>query len=175
MLIDLSQVVSQRHTPVEARVPLETEMVRIGGRAHPVADKAEARVQVEHRKGKEIQVRMQARLSIWIPCDRCLTPVEVPFQLDIERRVDLDKADGELTEELDESGFLEGMFLDTERLLYDGLLTEWPMKVLCKEDCKGICRICGQDLNRGECRCKPQDPDPRMSVIREIFEKSKEV
>jgi uncharacterized protein len=61
-------------------------------------------------------------------------------------------------------------------LVYDEVLTEWPLKVLCKEDCKGICSQCGANLNHETCSCKHEERlDPRMAAISDIFSKFKEV
>ena len=60
-------------------------------------------------------------------------------------------------------------------LVYEEILLGFPMKVLCQEDCKGICKVCGANLNQGECGCVRTEPDPRMSVIRDIFNNVKEV
>ena len=43
------------------------------------------------------------------------------------------------------------------------------------EDCKGICSVCGQNLNEGTCDCEDTGLDPRMSVIRDVFKNFKEV
>ena len=48
-------------------------------------------------------------------------------------------------------------------------------EVLCREDCKGICNRCGANLNHTECSCDRSSPDPRMSVIQDLFQKFKEV
>ena len=47
--------------------------------------------------------------------------------------------------------------------------------VIDKEDCKGICRRCGANLNLSECQCPKTEPDPRMAAIQDIFNKFKEV
>ena len=44
-----------------------------------------------------------------------------------------------------------------------------PMKILCKDDCKGLCPICGKDLNDGDCNCKAP-VDPRFDVLSSFFE-----
>ena len=80
-----------------------------------------------------------------------------------------------MTENLDESNYIDGYCLDADQLLYNEILTEWPMKVLCSQDCKGICSVCGQNLNEGTCSCEGQGLDPRMSVIRDVFKNFKEV
>ena len=110
-----------------------------------------------------------------IPCDRCLEPVRTELFLDFTKDVDLDVADGEQTEELDETNYIDGYALDVEQLLYNEILIGWPTKILCSEDCKGICNVCGQNLNQGTCDCEDTSLDPRMSVIRDVFKNFKEV
>ena len=70
---------------------------------------------------------------------------------------------------------MAGYDLDVDKLVYGEILMNWPMQVLCKEDCKGICSHCGKDLNEGPCSCEQESPDPRMAAIRDIFSKFKEV
>lgn len=43
--------------------------------------------------------------------------------------------------------------LDINELAISDLLLQLPTKILCREDCKGLCYVCGQDLNEGECNC----------------------
>ena len=77
--------------------------------------------------------------------------------------------------ELDEKNYIDGYNLDVDKLLYNEILIGWPMKILCREDCKGICSVCGQNLNEGTCDCEDTGLDPRMSVIRDVFKNFKEV
>ena len=59
--------------------------------------------------------------------------------------------------------------------VYNEILMRFPMKTLCREDCKGLCLKCGKNLNEGECGCDRASLDPRMSAIRDIFNNFKEV
>ena len=81
----------------------------------------------------------------------------------------------ERAEALEEQPYLQGYELDVDQLVCDELLLNLPMKVLCKEDCKGICNRCGANLNRTDCNCDRSSLDPRMSVIMDIFNQFKEV
>ena len=87
----------------------------------------------------------------------------------------MSKTESERTEDLDEQPYVSGYNLDVDRLLSNELLLNLPMKVLCREDCKGICNRCGANLNHTECSCDRSSPDPRMSVIQDLFQKFKEV
>ena len=54
------------------------------------------------------------------------------------------------------------------------LLMNMPMKILCREDCKGICNRCGANLNEGTCHCEEEPKDPRMAAILDIFREAAE-
>ncbi|MDD6168654.1 MAG: DUF177 domain-containing protein, partial [Lachnospiraceae bacterium] len=54
-------------------------------------------------------------------------------------------------------------------------LVNWPAKVLCKPDCKGICPKCGTNLNLETCDCEQGELDPRMAAFQDVFNKFKEV
>ena len=117
----------------------------------------------------------EASLTLAIPCDRCLEEVEVPFVLQFERTADLSAKEDAPTPEAEDQSYIEGYNLDVNQLVCSEILVSWPSKVLCSEDCKGICPTCGTNLNLGTCDCQPTDLDPRMAKIQEIFSKFKEV
>ena len=84
---------------------------------------------------------------------------------EIERKLDMKLTDEDRVNDLDESSYLTGMDLDVDQLVYLEVLMSWPLKVLCKEDCKGICSRCGKNLNEGPCGCclLYTSPSPRDS------------
>ena len=175
MLINLSDVLSDQHKTVEETVRLEMEEIRMKSGTYPIISKEPVHVRVEHIRGKELLVNAETRIVVAIPCDRCLDDVKREFVLDCAKHVDVGLSDAELTEELDESNFIDGYHLDVDKLLFHEILSSWPTKVLCREDCKGLCLKCGKNLNEGECGCDRASLDPRMSAIRDIFNNFKEV
>ena len=175
MFINLSDVLSEHHKTIEANIPVEmTEFVASFGR-FPIVEKQEAHIVVKHVKQRELSIKGKVRLVLEIPCDRCLEPVKVPFDLDFTKNVDLQETDDVQDDELDEKNYIDGFNLDVDKLLYNEILIGWPMKILCSETCKGICNVCGQNLNKGSCDCEDTSLDPRMSVIRDVFKNFKEV
>ena len=80
-----------------------------------------------------------------------------------------------IKEQLDENNYIAGYELDVDALIADEMVLQWPMKILCKEDCKGICKVCGTNLNKSTCDCDQTVPDPRMAVFSDIFNQFKEV
>lgn len=175
MLINLSDVLSDQHKTVEETVRLEMEEIRLQSGTYPIISKEPVHVKVERIRGKELLITAETRLSVMIPCDRCLEDVKREFELNCVKHVDVGLSDAELTEELDESNFIDGYHLDVDKLLFHEILSSWPTKVLCREDCKGLCNVCGQNLNTGSCNCEDTGLDPRMSVVRDLFKNFKEV
>ena len=113
-------------------------------------------------------------VSLKALCDRCLKETEISLQIEFEREcASPDFAVAEEDEELHD--FMEGYGLDVKALLYNEITVNWPVKILCREDCKGLCLVCGHDLNVGDCGCDTFVPDPRMAALKDIFETTKEV
>ena len=79
-------------------------------------------------------------------CDRCLEEVPTRLSLQFERVA----ASPEITNEdelVDDLSFMEGYQLNVEIFVHNEIIGNWPAKILCKEDCKGLCPVCGQNLN----------------------------
>lgn len=177
MLLDLSCVLSEQHKPIDESVSLSMEEFSISGGTYPVLSRENAHISVEYAGRRKLNVNGTCRLTIGIPCDRCLTMVPTEFDLDFSRTVRCgdNEAASDETDELDENNYIDGYYLDTDGLIRNEILVGWPMKVLCSESCKGICNVCGQNLNEGTCDCEDTGIDPRMSVIRDVFKNFKEV
>ena len=62
-----------------------------------------------------------------------------------------------------------GRVIDVMPQIQESVITLLPMKVLCREDCKGICPNCGKDLNEGECNCKNEITDPRLEALQNFI------
>ena len=107
-------------------------------------------------------------------CARCLAPVTGEFTFDLEKTVAPRDLLGDLDEDkLDEFAIIEDGFLDMDEQLLEQLQMEFPMRFLCREDCKGLCPKCGKNLNEGECDCDHTDFDPRLEPLRKLLEQMK--
>ena len=60
--------------------------------------------------------------------------------------------------------------LDLDELLRADILLELPTKYLCREDCKGLCAVCGKNLNDGPCNCNLHQIDPRLEVLKQLID-----
>ena len=143
--------------------------------SYPVEKASPLSLTITNKGKKVLQLEGKITLEVVIPCARCLEDVRTTLEIDFDKEVDMKLSEEERLDALDESDFLHGYNLDVDKLVYGEALLNWPSRVLCKEDCKGLCNVCGQNLNRKTCNCDSTDLDPRMAKIRDIFSNFKEV
>ena len=63
----------------------------------------------------------------------------------------------------------EGEVFDTAEFVENLLLLKLPMKFLCDEECKGLCPVCGTNLNTSECDCKEHQIDERFAKLKDLL------
>ena len=97
-------------------------------------------------------VRGIARAVIQSPCARCLKPTETIVEAELEEAFVRDKGEDTVVEE--DQYMYSGHVLELDEAVRTALLLEMPTRVLCKEDCRGLCDQCGADLNINECSCQ---------------------
>ena len=107
-------------------------------------------------------------------CARCLSKVNGTFSLDLEKTVAPRNLLSGLDEDkLDDYAIIEDGFLDMDEQLRAQIEMEFPVRFLCREDCKGLCQRCGKNLNEGECGCVEKEIDPRMAPLQKLLEQMK--
>ena len=175
MLIDLSRVLTHEGKKLNMTIEPSGGSYVCEMGSFPYVGKNSVSLMITHTENQVIRLEGEGTITVLIPCSRCLENVEVPISIEISEEIDMKLTDQERIESLDESSYIQDKQLDTEKLLHNEILIRWPMRVLCKEDCKGICSRCGANLNQGSCDCDTADLDPRMAVITDIFKNFKEV
>ncbi|MBQ6886124.1 MAG: DUF177 domain-containing protein [Lachnospiraceae bacterium] len=175
MLINLTDVLTSEGKTEEQQVVIEMTSFSNGLEEYMIVEKSPLDLKISNMSKGKARVEGKAKIVLKMNCDRCLKEVDEVLNLDIFREVFAPDEIAESTDEKGDQTFMEGYQLNVEDLINDEILLSLPMKVLCKEDCKGICRQCGKDLNEGECGCDTFVPDPRMAVIKDIFNANKEV
>lgn len=164
MKIDLTEALAVDQADWKTTCSLTMDQVSFVMGTFPIVEKSPVQVRVHHKQAMQLDVVLDMSLCVEIPCDRCLKTVKVPLSVHAERSLDLADADRP-------SYASEGKLLDIDELVFHDLLLHWPARVLCRDDCKGICPVCGADLNAGDCGCDRQVLDPRMAAIQDIFNK----
>ena len=120
-----------------------------------------------------INVKGNISGSVEIDCTRCLQPVERPLQVDFDVEYLTEGglgSDGEHeihTSDL-ETDELQSNTLDLTQLVREQILLNIPEQFFCKEDCKGLCEKCGENLNLVDCNCAQDEIDPRWSALKDL-------
>jgi DUF177 domain-containing protein len=113
------------------------------------------------------------KTTLELPCSRCLEPFRSPVESHFDLRYQphaQNSGEGEREIEEDDltTAFYENDQIDLGQLMTEQFYLALPMKPLCASDCKGLCPVCGRNLNRETCDCKPEWDDPRLAALREL-------
>ncbi len=103
-----------------------------------------------------------------VTCGRCLEPFKLDFKAKFEEIFYSNLIDGQ--EPSEEWVKFEGSKLDITDEAIKSILADLPMKVLCDENCKGLCPVCGINRNQKECNCKNEDIDPRLEALKRLLD-----
>ena len=103
------------------------------------------------------------------PCSRCLQDARLHVDREMEASFlkaleDAEEGEAELDEGDLDTDYYSGDSIDLRAVLTEQVLLDLPMKILCSDDCKGLCSQCGADLNGDDCGCEPP-VDPRLSPL----------
>jgi uncharacterized protein len=121
----------------------------------------------------EVFVNGHVETRAQVECDRCLKPVELPVSADFELEYITgseyeSSAAVELTEAEMSVSVFDGEAIDVDEIVKEQILLAVPTRMLCREDCKGICPQCGTDRNLGECDCVTKEIDPRWAALKNL-------
>lgn len=138
-----------------------------------------------HRDGELAVVSCEARVRVNLPCARCLEPtgkdVVGSFTVVVRRLREGELPPDQSEEEIDIGGEEDVRYiprdqytLDIADLVRDVLLLAVPLKLLCDEECRGLCPTCGVNLNTSRCDCRANPADSRWQRLSGLFDDGKE-
>ncbi len=149
-LDDLGLRAGQRHDTVYG---MDIAPITFGGAEFVAVVPEGVHVIVERIAGGHL-LRLDMTAKVFGPCSRCLA--EVCRELHAEQEEFIPSADGGWADsESVSSPFVEGMVVDLTGLSREAVVLALPDRVLCSEDCRGLCSTCGAELNKGGCACPP--------------------
>ena len=125
------------------------------------------------RTGKGIEVTGAIRTAVVLPCARCLKEFTLPVELAFEESFLLPRyapaeEDTELADDDMDVSFLPEEGIDLKDIVAEQIWLNIPIKPLCDEGCKGLCSVCGADLNRGDCGCERRYKDDRFAALKTL-------
>ena len=132
----------------------------------------EVRGRVRRRKS-EAELAGELHTRVAISCGRCLTPVELPVDVDFDERfVEAvswrEEEQHELQPEDLNLSVFDGETIELDDLVKEEILLALPGHVLCREDCQGLCPVCGIDRNAATCNCETKPVDARWQKLKDL-------
>lgn len=127
------------------------------------------------RTDKGIWTSAALEFQKWSVCSRCLSRFRLPVKFSVEEEylptVDVNTGEPLRAAERDEGVFTinNHHVLDLREAMRQYEIALTPMKPLCREDCAGLCPVCGASLNEGSCTCATEARDPRWSALSELL------
>jgi uncharacterized protein len=137
---------------------------------------------LEHRGARQVisDIRLRADFQgrFEVLCARCLEPVEhtLSEHLDLIFRplgADAGSPERAISTSDAEIGYYQDGGLVLEDVLREQVLLSMPARILCREDCKGLCPSCGRNLNQEACACDAVPSDPRWNALADFRGKMK--
>lgn len=164
MLLDLSKTIGCPGSKVEFQVSLDLSNLKFGG-CCPAQEPVTAVGSVRNAAGVLLMSgTVQTRLHGI--CDRCASAFERDVTFPLQAVLVTELADEENEDEW--TFLLEGDCADLDDIVTTTFVLNMEPKLLCREDCKGLCCRCGANLNDGPCNCKPE-VDSRLAVLQQLL------
>jgi len=125
------------------------------------------------KDGARFRLAGSLRTALQLACSRCLEsftmPVNAAFDLRYQPRTsNAGEGEREIQEDDLSTAYYDDESIDLGQLMREQCYLAVPMKPLCREECLGLCPVCGTNLNRGACSCRRDWEDPRLAVLKKL-------
>jgi uncharacterized protein len=142
--VDLSDLIYSTYTPIKDKVIVNGKLFA---------------------KAEVIYLDIDVSYTFHGYCDRCASELAKDFSFNVKKIIV-----EELQNENDDDDYIvvNNRTLDLDELINEEVSLSLPTKILCKDDCKGLCAQCGTNLNVSKCDCK-KDVDPRLSALLQLL------
>jgi uncharacterized protein len=134
-------------------------------RIHPLLVSVEI-----HKILETVTLDIDVETALDFECGRCLEPFILPvkggFRYTLVPARDPVEEKAELSDEDVSFGYYHNDLIDLNSLVYEQVMLQVPMKPLCRDDCRGLCPLCGASLNATTCPCRRENVDSRLEALK---------
>lgn len=162
MIIDLKQIFELGSKPIEIDYSISLLEYELFGYC-PFTSPVVVKGSIQNKAGI-VELKADLGFNMSLICDRCIEQYSSDFNWNIEHILVVS-----LNTDNDEYIVVKDYKLDLDELVLSDILLNLPTKLLCNENCKGLCQKCGKNRNIADCDCKNDLPDPRFSVLNELL------
>ncbi|MEW9094010.1 MAG: DUF177 domain-containing protein [Clostridiaceae bacterium] len=162
MIVDLSDLLKRKVIKKDIDITMEEKGFYDGSEyiafLKPVKLKGEFNL-----IGDTISLNGTVTTTLELTCSRCLVKFAKKVEIPIEEKLSKEENKD------DDYIFIEGDVIDITEIIENNIIVSLPIKMLCNEECKGLCPDCGVNLNDSACNCGENNIDPRLAKLKDFF------
>ncbi|HEY5529652.1 MAG TPA: DUF177 domain-containing protein [Thermoleophilia bacterium] len=162
--LDLRDLTLRGGEHFERDYPLEMAPIILGGQRYDVLLPEGVTVTVDRVAGGSL-VAVSTDATVYGPCSRCLREVVFKLRAEEQEFVPTSKEGWDVA---DLSAFVDDMVVDVSGIAQEAVVLGLPTLIVCREECPGLCSVCGKDLNEGPCGCPPLELDHRWAKLKDF-------
>ena len=164
MRIDLTNLFNGSNEVVPIDFTLDLKELEYSG-YNPIRDGAIVKGSI-YAKAGVVYLDCDVAFDFYGVCDRCAEDITNRFSFKLDKILVSEMANDV---DFDDYIVVENGVFDLDELIEEEITLFLPAKMLCSEDCKGLCMQCGKNLNLGNCNCK-KEVDPRMAALLQLLD-----
>jgi uncharacterized protein len=140
--LDISDFLTSEQQFITEQV---TTKLQVEDKRYVVDSEVSLNLEISKLDQGSVSVHFKVKFPLKLTCDRCLTEFDHKIDLEFDQIYSLQPESGEEA--------IKNNQIDIKDVLIQEIIADIPMKSICKQSCKGLCQVCGQDLNIKECDC----------------------
>lgn len=170
MKVDLSSVIKVTGAEVKLSSTVGFGDAEFLGETYKFIEplKVEGRV---YNNGQSLTLEAKTSGRMITECARCLDDVEIDVEFSVHELLSQREEGADEDEDII---LFDGYEIELDDIIADHFLMNISGRYLCSDDCKGLCPVCGQNLNHGECDCDNEYIDPRWQALADILNQTEE-
>ena len=113
-----------------------------------------------------VELNVKAVFDYTTRCDRCFVPIIKHMELSFTHGLATELIDEENDDYIETPDYT----LELDDVVISDIILNLPRKMLCRDDCRGLCPDCGKNLNEGDCGCGRQTVDSRLDILKQLID-----
>jgi len=172
--VDISTIKDTKGASIEVELREPVGSLGAAGRELELSDPVEVRAKVTNTGHGSLLVQGKARARLRATCDRCLALFDLEIVSDFEQQYVKGREDGRPAHSSggegreDDVREYHGEFVNIGPEVRESLSLAVPIKLVCNDECKGLCPSCGKNLNEGPCDCPATPYDVRLAALADL-------
>ena len=164
MILDVSQLIQNDGAVKELDFCVESDNISLNGQDIVFETPFYLKGAVKNIAGV-LYLDLGADVSFKTQCARCLDSVSVHHTFEVSEVF----SKTEVTDSEDEVTVIDSGNIDMDEVVIKAFIGTVPINYLCSDDCKGLCKQCGCNLNKETCSCEDDNIDPRLAVLKQFL------